>query len=183
MLMMNPILIDITYLTDSCIWSILQGRNRIDLVKEGKMYRHFLLAFICMLFVFPSAGMAKERKGEIVLTITIDAPEESKDVRVWIPYPVSNNTQDIADVRIDGNFSKSGIYGEKETGNLALYAEWTKPLKERVFTFTFNVSANELIKKDFPRGETDIPVEVMEYLKSTIFIPTDGKVLEIAQSG
>ena len=37
-------------------------------------------------------------------------------------------------------------------------------------------------KKDFPREETDIPVEVREYLKSTIFIPTDGKVREIAQS-
>ncbi|MBM2839336.1 MAG: Transglutaminase protein [Deltaproteobacteria bacterium] len=146
------------------------------------MLGRLLSVIICMLFIFPSAGMSKERKGEIVLIVAIDAPEESKDVRVWIPYPVSNNVQDIADVRIDGNFSKSGIYGEKETGNLALYAEWTKHSKERVLTFTFNVSANELIKKDFPREETDIPVEVMEYLKSTIFIPTDGKVRDIALS-
>jgi len=146
------------------------------------MLGRLLSVFICMLFILPSAGMAKERKGEVVLTVTIDAPEESKDIRVWIPYPVSNNVQDISDVMVDGNFSKSGIYGEKETGNLALYAEWTKPSKERVLTFTFNVSASELIKKDFPRQEYDIPVEVMEYLKSTIFIPTDGKVREIAQS-
>ena len=39
-----------------------------------------------------------------------------------------------------------------------------------------------MIKKDFPREGSDIPVEVLEYLKSTIFIPTDGKVREIAQS-
>src|SRR3972149_10685461 len=130
--------------------------------RRGSMLGRLFSVIICMFFMFPSAGMAKERKGEVVLAVTIDAPEESKDVRVWIPYPVSNNVQDISDVRVDGNFSKSGIYGEKETGNVALYAEWTKPSKERVLTFSFNVSAIELIKKDFPRDESDIPVEVME---------------------
>ena len=82
------------------------------------MLGRLLSVIICMSFIFPSAGMAKERKGEVVLAVTIDAPEESKDVRVWIPYPASNNVQDISDVRVDGNFSKSGIYGEKETGNV-----------------------------------------------------------------
>lgn len=146
------------------------------------MLVRYLWVFICMSFLLPSAIMARERSGEILLTVSINAPEESKDVRLWLPYPVSSFVQDIADVRIDGNFSKSGIYGEKETGNLALYAEWTKPAKERVLTFSFNATARELIRKDFPREESDIPVEVREYLKSTMFIPTDGKVREIALS-
>lgn len=144
------------------------------------MLVRYLWGLICLLFLFPSAIMAKERNGEVVLTVMVDAPEETQDVRLWLPYPVSNDVQDIRDVRIDGNFSKSGIYGEKETGNLALYAEWTKPAKERVLTFSFNATARELIRKDFPREESDIPVEVREYLKSTVFIPTDGKVREIA---
>ena len=126
--------------------------------------------------------MAKERSGEVELTVTIAAPDDSKDVRVWIPYPVSNNVQDISHVRINGNFSQSGVYGEKETGNLALYAEWTTPTKDRAITLTFNATARELIKKDFPAVEPAIPVEIKEYLKSTVFIPTDGKVKEIALS-
>ncbi|MFZ2301914.1 MAG: transglutaminase-like domain-containing protein [Gallionella sp.] len=126
--------------------------------------------------------MAKERSGEVEMTVTIAAPDDSKDVRVWIPYPVSNNTQDISNVRISGNFSQNGIYGEKETGNLALYAEWAKPAKDRAITLIFNATARELVRKDFPKKEPAIPTEITEYLKSTAFIPTDGKVKEIALS-
>ncbi len=145
------------------------------------MLGKFLWVFLCMLCLFaPSVVVAKERSGNIVFTVTVDASEDSKDVRLWIPYPVSNSEQAIEDVRIDGNFTKSGIYREKETGNLALYAEWTKAAKERSLTLSFNASAMELIKKDSPTEESDIPVEIREYLKSTEFIPTDGKVREIA---
>jgi transglutaminase-like putative cysteine protease len=144
--------------------------------------RKTLWALICMLFVFPCASLAKERSGEVTLAVTIAAPDDSKDVRVWIPYPVSDNVQDISDVKIDGNFSQSGIYREKETGNLALYAEWTKPTKNRAITLTFNATGRELVKRDFPAEEAGIPVEVKEYLKSTRFLPTDGKVKEIASS-
>jgi hypothetical protein len=126
--------------------------------------------------------VAKERSGEVTLAVTIAAPDESKDVRVWMPYPVSNSVQDISDVKINGNFSQSGIYGEKETGNLALYAEWAKPTKDRAITLTFNATAKELVKRDFPAEESDIPVEIKEYLKSDVFIPTDGKIREIALS-
>ncbi|MBI5437986.1 MAG: transglutaminase domain-containing protein [Nitrosomonadales bacterium] len=139
-------------------------------------------ALLCALIVFPCSSTAKERSGEVEIVVTIAAPDDSSDVRVWIPYPVSNNTQDISNARINGNFSQSGIYGEKETGNLALYAEWAKPAKDRTITLTFNAAARELVKKDFPAVEPAIPVEVQEYLKSSKFIPTDGKVKEVALS-
>lgn len=146
------------------------------------MYTRMLPALLCALLVFPCSAMAKERSGEVELAVTIAAPDNSNDVRVWIPYPVSNSTQDISNVRISGNFSQSGIYGEKETGNLALYAEWTAQAKDRAITLTFDATAQELIRKDFPAVEPAIPVEIREYLKSTAFIPTDGKVKEIALS-
>ena len=146
------------------------------------MFARILGMLLCALFIFPCSSMAKDRSGEVELTVTIAAPDDSRDVRVWIPYPVSNNTQDISNVRIKGNFSQSGIYGEKETGNLALYAEWATPTKDRTITLAFDATAKELVKKDFPAVEPDIPVEIKEYLKSTAFIPTDGKVKEIALS-
>jgi transglutaminase-like putative cysteine protease len=144
--------------------------------------RKILWSLLCVLFVFPCALQASERSGEVTLAVTIAAPDDSKDVRVWIPYPVSNDTQDISNVKIDGNFSKSGIYREKETGNLALYAEWTEATKDRSISLTFSATAKELVKRDFPAQESDIPVEIQEYLKSTHFIPTDGKIKEIASS-
>src|SRR3990172_7209707 len=121
------------------------------------MFARILGMLLCALFVFPCSLMAKDRSGEVELTVTIAAPDDSKDVRVWIPYPVSNNVQDISHVRINGNFSQSGVYGEKETGNLALYAEWTTPTKDRAITLTFNATARELIKKEFPAVESTIP--------------------------
>lgn len=145
------------------------------------MKRRFWL-LLCMLFVFPCLSQAGERSGEVTLQVAIAAPEESRDVRVWIPYPASNSTQDITDVSIDGNFSKSGIYREKETGNLALYADWSSPARQRVIGLTFRATARELVRRDFPAVESDIPVEVREYLKSTRFLPTDGRVKEIADS-
>src|SRR3989338_7343656 len=144
------------------------------------MFTRIFSALLCALLVFPGSAIAKERSGEVELTVTIAAPDDSKDARVWIPYPVSNGTQDISNVRISGNFSQSGIYGEKETGNLALYAEWAKPAKDRVITLTFHATAKELVRKEFPAVEPPIPAEIKEYLKSTAFIQTDGKVKEIA---
>ena len=138
---------------------------------------------LCMLFAFPWAAEAGgERSGEVTLTVSVTAPEKSKDVRLWIPYPASGSHQDISDVKIDGNFTASGIYREKETGNLALYADWTEPAKERSLTLSFQATARETVRRDFPAEESDIPVEIQEYLKSTRFIPTDGRVKEIADS-
>lgn len=124
----------------------------------------------------------KTRSGEVNLKVTIDAPEESKDVRLWIPYPVTDDEQTIEDIKVEGNFSYSGVYRVKETGNLALYADWTEPTKDRVLNFSFKASAIERVKRNFPSWETDMPVEIRPYLESSIFIPTDGKVREVAQS-
>lgn len=146
------------------------------------MFTRISGALLCALLAFPCASMAKERSGEVELAVTVAAPDDSKDVRVWLPYPTSDSVQDISNVRIKGNFSQSGIYREKETGNLALYAEWTTPTKDRAITLTFDATGRELIRKDFPAVEPAIPVEIQEYLKSTRFIPTDGKVREIALS-
>ena len=146
------------------------------------MFNRVLSVLFCALFFFPGLSMAKDRSGEVELVVTIAAPDDSKDVRVWIPYPVSDKVQDISNVRIKGNFTQSGVYGEKETGNLALYAEWTTPTKDRTITLTFDAAASELVRKDFPAVEPAIPAEIGEYLKSTVFIPTDGKVREIALS-
>jgi transglutaminase-like putative cysteine protease len=144
------------------------------------MFDRTLAALLCALFILPCSAIAQERSGEVELAVTVAAPEDSNDVRVWIPYPVSSATQEISNVRINGNFSRSGIYGEKETGNLALYAEWTVPTKDRAITLTFDATARELIRRDFPATEHEIPVEIREYLKDTLFTPTGGKVREIA---
>jgi transglutaminase-like putative cysteine protease len=143
---------------------------------------YFIVFTLVVLPLLAGASVVKERKGEVLLKVTINAPQDTTDTRLWIPYPVSDTEQSIEDVRIDGNFTASGVYGEKVTGNLALYAEWTEPVKERFITLAFKATAIERVKKDFTKaGESsEIPVEMLPYLSSNTFIPIDGKVKEIA---
>src|SRR3989338_2991872 len=77
------------------------------------MFARILLVLLCALFVFPGSSMAMDRSGEVELAVTIAAPDDSTDVRVWIPYPVSNSEQDISNVRINGNFTKRHLRRER----------------------------------------------------------------------
>lgn len=161
------------------------------------MFKKIILVIAIIPFIF-SISYAKERAGEVTFEINIEAPENSQDVRLWVPYPVSDAEQGIEDIKIEGNFTYSGVYGQKQyPGDTALYAEWTKPETTRFLTLTFKAKAIERVKlvssvKDgggsanftlgryFPSKKSDIPVEIQEYLKGNQFIPTDGKIKEIA---
>jgi transglutaminase-like putative cysteine protease len=144
--------------------------------------RIFLLVLFMIALLLPAHSYAagKERKGTVELTVTIDAPEGSRNVRLWLPYPVSDGHQTISDVKISGNYTSEGIYAVPSTGALALYAEWSVPAKERRLTITFNADARERVMKSFPSTESVIPVEVLPYLEGTRFIPVDGKIKEVS---
>jgi hypothetical protein len=73
----------------------------------------FILALTMILVLF-NASEAGERRAEVIFKINLKTPENSKEVRLWIPYPVSDENQTIEDVRIDHNYSSHGIYKEKE---------------------------------------------------------------------
>ncbi len=154
------------------------------------MFKNFFGGMMVLPFLL-GMSYAKDASGEVVFKVSIEAPAESKDVRLWIPYPKTDGEQTIDDIKIEGNFSSSKVYPQKAEGDFALYAEWTKPAKERFLTFTFRAKSMERLKlvpesfkqgKDFKSQESDIPAEVKEYLKGSPFTPTDGKVKEIASS-
>ncbi len=138
---------------------------------------------LTMILVFFGASEAKERRAEVVFKISLKAPENSREVRLWVPYPVSDENQTIEDVRIGGNYSSHGIYKEKEFGNSTLYAEWNSLTTDRVLTYTFKVKRKEVIRKDFPGNEASFNKEGFErYLTSTSLSPTSGKVKETAEN-
>ena len=132
--------------------------------------------------VFSSFSYAKERKkGEVTLQLNMKAPEKAKDVRLWIPYPVSSQYQRVYDVSITGNFTKEGIYREGEHGNIALYAEWKGDFKNRVLKYSFKVDRRDFVRKDFPKREMPFSKkEFARYLRPTSLGPTSGKVKTLA---
>jgi transglutaminase-like putative cysteine protease len=148
---------------------------------EKKRIERLILTLAFTLFLFNvSEAMAKQ--AEVTFKINLKAPENVKDVRLWIPYPVSDENQIVEDVRIDGNYSSHGVYKEKEFGNSVLYAEWKNSTKERTLTYTFKVRRKEVVRRDFPKDEPPLSQEEFtKYLIATSLSPTGGRVKEVAE--
>lgn len=108
----------------------------------------YLAVLLVIAVAFPGLSLAKERAGEVAIQFNLNAPADAKEVRLWVPYPVSDEYQSVEDVKVTGNFSGSSVYREGENGNMALYAEWNAPAKERPLTYTIKVKRKETLKKD-----------------------------------
>lgn len=144
--------------------------------------KYFILALVVILLLL-SVTEAKERRVGVAFKINLKAPDNSKDVRIWIPYPVSDENQTIEDVKIDGNYSFHGIYKEKEFRNSILYAEWKNPTGDRILTYTFKIRRKEVVKKEFPKIEPPFnEKDFAKYLAPTSLSPTGGKAKEIAEN-
>ena len=127
----------------------MSGKDYADGVMKKSAAFLMVSAFMA---VFASISFAMERKGEVTIHFNLNAPEDSKKVKLWIPYPVSDENQTVYGIKVSGNFSESGVYREGENGNMALYAEWDGPAKERTLVYTFRVDRKEAVKKDFPKN-------------------------------
>ncbi|MFH1335301.1 MAG: transglutaminase domain-containing protein [Candidatus Zixiibacteriota bacterium] len=146
----------------------------------NKEIKWFILGLAVVLLLF-NVSEAKEKAIEVTFKLNLKTPENSKDVRLWIPYPVSDENQTIEDVKIGGNYSYQGIYKEKEFGNSIFYAEWKNLTKDRVLTYTFRVRRKEVVKKDFPKNEPPLSEkDFAKYLMATSYGPVGGRVKETA---
>lgn len=159
-------------------------KNKLSISYGGKDANKKIFIFLfSIIFLMATASHAKERNVEVTIQFNLNAPEDSKDVKIWIPYPISDENQDVYDVKVIGNFSNSGVYREGKNGNIILYAKWNAPSHKRMLTYTFKVKRNEVAKKDFSKRELSFSSkeEFKEYLKLTSLGPSIGKVKYLAQ--
>ena len=122
----------------------------------------------------------KEKQGKMSFDITIRTNETAEKVRLWAPYPVSNENQKVENITINGNYNYSGIYREGINGNMIIYTEWNYPDEFPNLNFSFDVLRSEIFMKNFPETEGVLPVDVEKYLLPTNLGPTDGLVKEIS---
>jgi transglutaminase-like putative cysteine protease len=121
-----------------------------------------------------------EKQGKMTFDIIIRTNETTENVRLWVPYPVSNENQKIENIRITGNYNYTGIHREGVYGNMILYAEWNEPKEFPNLNFSFDIHRTEVVLKNFPNKEGEIPVEMNEFLLPTNLAPNFGIVKEIA---
>ena len=156
-------------------------------VPTGKrlLARPFVLAFFAVSFFMQHPGVALAEPetvtGEMSIEVTVDAPADNKDTKLWVPLPVTDKFQTIEDVKIEGNFAHQGVYKEKTTGNSMVFADWaTAPTEQRRLTLSFKVSTRQRINRDFVEDKSPIPAGVKSFLKDEILVPTGGRVKKIS---
>ncbi len=137
------------------------------------------LVAINLLFAIPS--WAENRAGLVTMEFDLSGQPAAEVVKLWIPYPVSNQDQLITKIRLVGDYTESGVYTVPANGTPLLYAEWPQGSKSRKLTLAFEVARDELRRGDFPAQEPAWnPADYAEYLAPTSIGPTDGAVKELA---
>ena len=58
---------------------------------------------LLLLCALPALAGAKERSVTVSVDIDLPAPSGAKEVKLWLPDPMSDRNQDVTNVRIAGN--------------------------------------------------------------------------------
>lgn len=122
-----------------------------------------ILAFSHITAPDVQSAQLKERRAEVKYSVNLNAPAEAKHVRLWIPYPMSDENQEVSDVVIAGNSTAWGVYKEGAFGNAALYAEWKNTKGPRTLAYTFKILRRERVTRDTPAVE--LPFSKSEFRK------------------
>ncbi len=143
--------------------------------------KRFLTAFIALSLLMAVSSWADTRAGLVTMEFDLSAQPTGEVVRLWVPYPISNQDQLISKIRLQGDYAETGVYTVPANGTPLLYAEWPQGSKSRKLTLAFEVVRDELRRSDFPAREPAWnPSDYAEYLAPTSFGPTDGAVKELA---
>ena len=111
----------------------------------------------------------------------LTSQDKDKEVKLWIPYPISDVDQLIKGINISGDYAESAVYTDREFSTPMLFARWGKGSTSRKLIFQFDVDRREVIRKDFPSKEPAWnPADYALYLKGTSLSPPTGPVKELA---
>jgi transglutaminase-like putative cysteine protease len=147
------------------------------------MKRMSFLAMIIAGLLAGTAWGAAQRSGTVTLDVDLSAQPRGKEARLWVPYPLSDANQWIADVKVSGDYAASGVYADRVNGTPILYAEWPKEASRRKLTLSFRVERKEIAQRALPSTEPPWnPGDYAEYLKPTSLGPIDGEVKVLADS-
>lgn len=142
----------------------------------------FLLGILWVLLSVEMAWAAGQ-SGLVTMHFDLTAQPAGEEVRLWIPYPVSDPDQLISDVKVSGDYHRCAVYTEPAHGNPILFASWDQGAKSRKLTFSFQARRQEVQRRSFPSRETCWdPADYQAYLKATRLGPVTGEVKKLADN-
>ena len=133
------------------------------------------------LILITTTSYAISHVGNYTMNFDLSAQKSNKEVKLWLPYPVSDQNQAIRNINWQGDFQEAAVYTDRKNGTPMLYASWPKGSKSRKLTFSFEAEREEQIRRDFPKVEGAFnPADFTHYLAATSLGPVDGGVKELA---
>ncbi len=141
-----------------------------------------LMAFI-LYAVFAASAYGKTVSGIITMDFDLSHQAKGKEVRLWIPYPVSDKEQNISKVDISGDYAEAAVYTDKIFKTPMLFARWGKDATSRTLNFSFNAERDEVTRPVFPANDTIWnPDDYAMYLSATRLGPIDGEIKKLADT-
>ena len=145
------------------------------------MIKKVILSILIILLGWTGWSWAGSASGRIVMEFDLSAQPRNQEAKLWVPYPVSSQYQDISNIEIDGDFAESAVYADKTFRNPTLYARWDKDAKSRKLTLSFTAVRQEVVRRDFPDKETAwSPIDYQRWLRPSSLGPIDGPVKILA---
>ncbi len=124
---------------------------------------------------------ADSASGIVIMDFDLSKHDITKEVDLWIPYPVSSMVQDISEIQVTGDFAESAIYTDKKYQTTILYAKWKKTSNSRRLQLTFKAVRQEVVKRDLPAEDTVWNKKDFDkWLAPTSLGPVDGPVGELS---
>jgi len=140
------------------------------------------LILTLMLSLYALSAFASIQTGTVTMEFDLSAQTPGKEVKLWLPYPVSNDWQRIDQITWQGDAQESAVYTDIKDGNPILFSSWDKEAKSRKLTLKFNAerveqTSKELIDKEIPLDQATFG----RYLSATRLGPIDGPVKALAE--
>lgn len=135
---------------------------------------------ITLLLVILTAGWvcAEIPSGQVTFTMTPAVSKDTKDVKLWVPYPMSDAFQTISNMSVSGNYDSWAIYRDPGSEAVYGYATWTEPKAQPTCVMTFHISQKDRRNTNLKDSGKDYPELVTPYLAATAAIPADAPMFK-----
>lgn len=127
-----------------------------------------IVCCLSVLILCQSLAWAAPKGGTVTYSVIPAVTEGSKNARVWLPYPLSNEDQAISDVKVTGNFNASGVYRDPKSAAVFLYAEWANLKEKPNLTMSFHIKPSFKKGPELKKSFEPIPADIRaKYLADT----------------
>ncbi|MCF6267524.1 MAG: transglutaminase-like domain-containing protein [Desulfuromusa sp.] len=138
-----------------------------------------ILALLCMIAL---PVLASSQTGKVTMEFDLSEQATGQEVKLWLPYPVSDAQQLISKISWQGDFADAAVYTDRSNSNPMLFARWDNKATARKLTLSFNAERTEQSNKDLQDSTSPIDLAIFApYLAATSMGPVDGPVKALAE--